>query len=156
MKFKPKMPVSKRRVSRNSHASKTGSGHQGHYVGTENEQKPLSPAIRRSAINNLVGNPSYSSTPSTEESKYSLRTDALPDMKGGPAPMVQSNKNSPENNKRFNMRVGSLNQSSNEGTAAGSGQMIVGGMSKSNPLSHREKSGMKDPMIKKYNKINEP
>ena len=32
MKLKPKMPVSKRKGSRNSHASKTGSGHHGLYV----------------------------------------------------------------------------------------------------------------------------
>jgi hypothetical protein len=56
--LKPKMPISKRKGSRNSHASKIGSGPQGLYVVPENEQKPLSPAIRRSAINNLVGNPS--------------------------------------------------------------------------------------------------
>ena len=29
-------------------------------------------------------------------------------------------------------------------------------MSKSNPLSHREKGGMKDGIIKKYSKVNEP
>jgi hypothetical protein len=58
MRLKPKMPISKRRGSRNSHASKTGTGPQGLYVVPENEQKPLSPAMRRSAINNLVGNPS--------------------------------------------------------------------------------------------------
>lgn len=83
MRLKPKMPVGKRKTSRTGHPSKTGSGHQGLYVQPENDQKPLSPAIRRSAINNLVGNPSYSSTSSTEESKYSMRGEPLPDMRGG-------------------------------------------------------------------------
>jgi hypothetical protein len=59
MKLKPKMPVSRKKVSKNSHGSKTGSIPQGLYVVPENEQKPLSPAaIRRSTINNLVGNSS--------------------------------------------------------------------------------------------------
>ena len=102
MNLKPKMPLSKRKNSRNSHASKTGSGHQGLYVQPENETTtPLSPAIRRSAINNLVGINTNSSTSSTEESKYSNRNESLPDMRS------QSNKNTPEN-KKFNVRVGSI------------------------------------------------
>ena len=77
MKLKPKMPVTKRKASRNSHASKTGSGHHGLYVQPENEQytTPLYPAIRSSAINNLVGINTNSSTSSTDESKYSIRNE---------------------------------------------------------------------------------
>ena len=79
MKLKPKMPVSKRKASRH----KTGSGHHGLYVQPENEQSttPLSPAIRRSAINNLVGINTNSSTSSTDDSKYSIRNEGFPDMR---------------------------------------------------------------------------
>jgi len=76
------MPVTKRKNSRNSHASKTGSGHQGLNVQPENEgTAPLSPAIRRSAINNLVGINTNSSTSSTGDSKYSMGNESLPDMR---------------------------------------------------------------------------
>lgn len=105
MKLKPKMPVTKRKGSRHGQPSKTNSGHHGLYVQPENEQSttaPLSPAIRRSAINNLVGVNTNSSTSSTDESKYSIRNEGLPDMRS------QSNKNTPEG-KRFNVRVGSMN-----------------------------------------------
>jgi hypothetical protein len=133
MKCKPKMPISKRKASRHSHShvSTKGSGHQGLYVPAEIDMPiPLSPAIRRSAINNLVGTNAYSSTSSTEESKYS-RNEQLPDMK------ASIKQNTPEG-KKFNVRVGSL-QTSGESSPIGSPQGVVGAaLSKSNPLSHRE------------------
>lgn len=107
MNLKPKMPSHKRKNSRNSHASKTGSGYQGLNVQPESDTTPISPAIRRSTINNLVGG--NSNTSSTDDSKYSIRNEPLPDMR--------SPKNSNES-KRFNVRVASINSSSDSNPVA--------------------------------------
>lgn len=145
MKLKPKMPPVKRKASRNSHGSKSGSGYHGLNVQPESDTNPLSPAIRRSAINNLVG--INSNTSSTDDSKYSIRNEPLPDMR--------SAKNTPEN-KRFNVRIASINSSSDSNPIVSPHSIVGNSVSKSNPLSHREKDSMKDSIIKKYNKANEP
>jgi hypothetical protein len=62
--------VKRSKNSRHSHASKNPSNiNAGQYPPSDQQssEKPLSPVIRRSAINNLVGNNSQSSTGSSTD-----------------------------------------------------------------------------------------